>query len=651
MSDAQGSGNRRELDGLRGLAILCVMVYHTGLPGFKGAYLGVDIVFVLSGYLLTRIAVRAHHDARFSARDFIARRARRIAPALCAALVLTLPAAWWLLPMRELESFAHAMLSVLALGSNLLFWRTQSYFEPAAEWLPWIHAWSLSVEEQFYLAYAAVLMACLRHRVLSLRIALWIGGLVSLATWVWAVMHSPAAAHYLMPTRAWEFCLGALIGEREVRLSAQARACPVAGSKFDWWSGFGLALLILSMVLADVGAPHLARWAPLGAAAATALIITHGSAQAGAGRLLSARALCWVGLCSYSAYLLHQPVFAFLRHASLDPLPTVVLVASIPVVLVAAWWSWRWIETPFRDRSMRSSAQVLAWCLGGALIVLLTSAWAWATHGLPSRYDAASRQILSYADFDFRPSYSAGRCFIELGRADTASTLFRDCPPMPGAEITVVGDSYAAALAAGLRATGVSVTQWTVSGCIPGGSAVMELPLGCGRAWAEVRRLVAEQQPRELWIHAHWLRYGANLEEVDAVTSLLQGWSRDDAATVVRLIGTVPHWHGGLPRRMVRTDTPLVPGARLPSTRAHELEDIDQHLSVAAERLHMSFISARDVLCNRAGCEVTALDKDGVVTPLSWDDGHLGEAGGMRLARALVTMTAPERAGQGPHPR
>ncbi|WP_157548409.1 acyltransferase family protein, partial [Piscinibacter sakaiensis] len=225
-------GHRPEIDGLRALAVLAVMGFHAGWPGFGGGYVGVDVFFVLSGYLITGLVHDELAAGRFSLAHFAERRARRIAPALLLVLLASTLAAAWLMTPRDLVAHAQAVLATLGLVPNLYFWRSADYFQPAAEFVPLLHAWSLGVEEQFYLLFPLALLALWRWAPRRLLPVFALAMLASLALASWAVEAYRGAAFYLLPTRAWELLLGgvAALVERSPRRARAGLADPAAAA-------------------------------------------------------------------------------------------------------------------------------------------------------------------------------------------------------------------------------------------------------------------------------------------------------------------------------------------------------------------------------------------------------------------------------------
>lgn len=356
---------RREIDGLRTLAVVPVILFHAGFSVFGGGFVGVDIFFVISGYLITSIILAEIEAGKFSIVAFYERRARRILPALFLMMAACLPFAWfWLLP-TDLQEFSQGLVAVSGFVSNILFWRQSGYFDTSAELKPLLHTWSLAVEEQFYLLFPLLLLAVWRGgRRWALGILAAIG-VVSLTAAHWSAGGHPSATFFLLPTRAWELLMGSGAAIYQIR-------CGRAGLSAVFQEGLGLvgAGLIFFSILAYSEAtpfPSLYALAPTGGAL---LIILFAWPDTLVGRALGRRAFVGIGLLSYSAYLWHQPLFAFARQRSLDRPDTWVMAMLAGVTFVLAYLSWRFVEGPFRQRGRMSRRVIFTFAaLGSAVFI------------------------------------------------------------------------------------------------------------------------------------------------------------------------------------------------------------------------------------------------------------------------------------------
>lgn len=430
---------RPEIDGLRALAVLPVVLYHAGLPWLPGGFMGVDVFFVISGYLITAIIWGELQAGRFSIKRFYERRFRRIVPALLTVVAFVLVVALVLaLPSQVIATNKSALAALLSV-SNFWFWTQSGYFAPAVEFMPLLHTWSLAVEEQFYLLFplalmvAAMLKMDARKWVVLSMPALFLAAL-------WLSYQKPAVAFYLLPARAWELALGAVLGLGAV----PAQRSPLKASVL---AALGLSMLMVAYLFGNSGMlfpGYVALLPCLG----TALVIHCARTTNAAGQLLAWRPLVLVGLISYSLYLWHWPVLVFARmvtaSASLSPEVAVVAVA---ISMCAALLSWRFVEQPFRGRAL-PVARALAWngvFAAGAIAVAVAGIQA---NGFPERVAAATREAIA-VEHDLDPLRAP--C---TGVSAKAQCRFGEGN---GASFVLVGDSHAAAMRPALE--GVDALQ------------------------------------------------------------------------------------------------------------------------------------------------------------------------------------------------
>lgn len=344
---------RKEIDGLRALAVIPVILFHGGLEWFSGGYAGVDVFFVISGYLITSIILQEKEAGTFSIAGFYERRARRILPALYFIIFICSLFAWfWLLP-HELENFGKSIVAVVIFASNILFWQESDYFAADAELIPLLHTWSLAVEEQFYVIFPLIMIL---FWALGKR---WLVGIISLVALFslglteWGWRYFPEANFYLIPTRAWELMIGSLAAFY-LFYNEQPR-----GAIRHPASIIGIGLILLSIFMLDRTLPFPSLYA-LAPTIGTALIILFATSGTLVNKLLSQRLFVGIGLISYSAYLWHQPIFVFARIRGMDEPQTGLIFLLSSSALLLAYLSWRFIELPFRDRSRFTKKQIFS---------------------------------------------------------------------------------------------------------------------------------------------------------------------------------------------------------------------------------------------------------------------------------------------------
>jgi len=424
---------RKEIDGLRALAVLPVVLFHAGWSALSGGFVGVDIFFVISGYLITRILMEEIGAGRFTFLNFYERRARRILPALLLVLFVSLLLVCFLGLPAHVEDTARSVIFSILSVSNIYFWSESSYFAPVAELKPLLHSWSLGVEEQFYLLFPIFLVVCFNIRLH----AKWILAMslpLLFALSLWLSYEKPVVAFYWLPARAWELALGALLA---LGVFPECRPRAVR----SMLSLLGLALILVSFFVIrsqDVFPGYVALLPCLGAA----LILHCAKDGVWVQRLLSSPVLVCIGLISYSLYLWHWPLLAFarMRWATID-LPVEVACGAVAVTLLLAAASWRWVEQPFRSK-LRVSRAFLLKALGVGILLLMAGSFAAILqHGWPARMEASVRKQLSAAQ-DVDPMRQPCEGFKEGGRAKECR--FGEGQAKPS--YVILGDSHAAAL-------------------------------------------------------------------------------------------------------------------------------------------------------------------------------------------------------------
>jgi peptidoglycan/LPS O-acetylase OafA/YrhL len=456
---------RREVDGLRAVAVLPVLLFHAGFAPFAGGFVGVDIFFVISGYLITSIILHEQQAGRFTVVGFYERRARRILPALFFVMLMCLPAAWWWLAPSDLENFGQSVVAVTVFASNILFWITSGYFESASELKPLLHTWSLAVEEQYYVFFPLLLMLAWPLGKRWIVAMLVVISLISLALAHRGAYQAPSATFYLLHTRCWELLTGALAAFYLARPESNAPAAPHKPLWNQLGSLLGVVLVVYAIVMFDEHTPFPSLYALVPVLGA-ALIIICAQPDTLVGRLLGHRLLVGIGLISYSLYLWHQPLFSFVRHATIErPAPT-VFAGLILIAVILAVLTWKYVEAPFRDRSKFSRPQIFAFAAVGSLLLALTGIAMHFTHGFERVKETAAEQaVLKTAAFSpkRKQCHNSEKHYLPPAQACEYHA--------PNVRWAVFGDSHTVelsyALANQLAGQGIGLKHFSSSACAP----------------------------------------------------------------------------------------------------------------------------------------------------------------------------------------
>lgn len=503
---------RADIDGLRALAILPVVLYHAGIPGFTGGFVGVDVFFVISGFLMASLISGDLARGEFSLLGFYERRIRRIFPALFAVLGASTVAAWlWLMPL-EFGYFARSLKAAALFTSNIQFERESGYFDIGSQMKPLVHTWSLAVEEQFYILFPLLLAGInrfARRHVVPILAALLIA---SFAASAWRVLQTPVAAFYLLQFRAWELLLGAL-------LAFNAIPKPVSPTLREGLAAAGILLIAIAVFGFSDHTPFPGPAALLPCLGA-ALVIHAGANRGPVGYVLRTRPLVFVGLISYSLYLWHWPIIVFSREITGRPLSLPQGGLIVLWSLVAAILSWRFIERPFRTRNgpigrrplFAATAFTMAVAIGFSSHVILSK-------GAPYRLPVEVQKVYA-ATYDESP-FGRPPCFTDSDRAGASASDVRAgklCSLGAGGSdnpaFVVWGDSHSGAMAPAIDS---AAKQAGVAGLFAGHSSCPPLPdvqlsesgdtKRCDEFNGEVRDFVMSRHIPLVFLVAYWPKY------------------------------------------------------------------------------------------------------------------------------------------------
>ncbi len=636
----QGSASYRpDVDGLRAVAVLSVVLYHLSIGPIHGGFVGVDVFFVISGYLIGNLVLDDVARGRFSLRDFYERRFRRILPALfvmiLAMLAVLMLVAWPVVLIEYARSGIAALFSV----SNLYFWQITDYFNPESKQNFLLHTWSLGVEEQYYLLFPPIAMLVghyARHRIVPVLAGL---ALASLLVSIWLVDRAPTAGYYLLPSRGWELLVGALAGRLHfASLDAPRRRNIVALA--------GMAAIVVPMFAygSATAFPGLAALPPVLGAAMVIVSGRHGDTLVRRG--LSLKPMVFIGLISYSLYLWHWPLQVLAQQLITEPqLDRIGKLTILAASFGCAVLSWRYVELPFRSQALFKGGPLFGRpSLSSLRVVMASSATAVAlctgiiiSAGVPGRFDASAERYAAQGSLQQVGLLRQRNCFIEpddgIGGFDQDACM----TAMPGrANVLLLGDSHAASLYSGLADAlpRANVLQATASNCRPLLSSRTSPKRMCAALMQRVfDDLLQRRAPDLVIMVANW----ADRDMADVRPTL--DWFAARHIPVV-VVGPITTYDMPLPRLLAmaraRGDMALPETHRVPGR-----ERMDTILRSEAARSGAGFVSMIDMLCARRCTTVTPDDM-----PLLFDTGHLSPQGAQLVAPDIadaVTARLPQR--------
>lgn len=659
---------RPDIDGLRAVAVLAIVFFHLGIDAFGGGYVGVDIFFVISGFLITTIIAREIRDGSFTIARFYERRVRRILPALVVVLIATLGAGLVILPPEQLDELAQSALATSVFSSNFFFFAGAGYFDGPSEAKPLLHTWSLAVEEQYYILFPLLMLLIARRA--GGRFTLPVGclALASFAACALYTSSDETAAFFLIPFRAWELLIGSLL--------ALGAVPAVHSRRFRT----ALAAAGLAMVLASVFSftplttfPGVAAALPTLGTAAIIHAGTHGDNAIG--RALSVRPMVFVGLVSYSLYLWHWPVIVYAKLYLINEMTDGENALAFVIAMLLAVLSWRFVEAPFRDRRrfgprsrlFAGAAMVTAVVMAGAVAIVHSD-------GLPDRDLSGEMRAIAAVD----PGWQHWKYCEELGEERN------DDPELCGigAEersptFLLWGDSHALAMASGIN---LKAMEHGKGGLIAVRTACPPL-LGIDRAGRDscrvfndaiLRRLEREPGIDTVILAARWTMAapGTRYKEEpgsDVILEDRESGEGGNAELMERGLARTLDALQALGRRVVLVGQVPEVGFDVPSANysarltgrdvsdmiAPRVDEYRERVAVSSDILAraragraVEFLDPAPSLCDAARCRVV---EEGM--PLYRDDNHLSLRGNVVMAPLFDALFVPGGAEHDAQPR
>ncbi|MDB5990073.1 MAG: acyltransferase 3 [Herbaspirillum sp.] len=615
-----GLSYRPDIDGLRAIAVLAVVIFHAFPSAFPGGFVGVDIFFVISGYLIGSILLLQLSEGRFSFRDFYARRIKRIFPALLLVLIASYVFGWFNLIDTEYKELGKHIAAGAGFVSNFALWNEAGYFDLSAETKPLLHLWSLAVEEQFYAFWPLMLWAFQRWRINSLFAIVCIG----VASFVLniAIAHSNATADFYSPfTRFWELMIGCGLAYRHIGKHS------VSSEHADAFGWIGAILIGFSFMLFR-GQQGYPGWAALLPTIGACLLIVAGPDGPINRRILKTRLLVWIGLISFPLYLWHWPLLAFARLQTGEIPAWPVRLLAVFASFILAWITYRLVELPIRFGKRN------AWTI--AMLVLAMSAIGlqgsntYRRDGLDFRLSHMAAQFAG-GQQSTGEGWRIHSCFLQT--SDSIDMFVPSCTDSGTRPLVFLwGDSHSTELYPGLRNLqsqyDFRIAEYGAADCAPffGTDARNER---CAAIHQNLLAKIQKERPDLLMIGGNW-GAGDAAKIGDTVAALRQA-----GITRLVIVGPTPLWNELLPKiywLYWRKFHEILPERTFFGLNAG-MAEIDQQMQAAAKRLGVPYISAYQALCNQAGCETRTGPGHGQI--LMTDHGHLSISGSIALMQTI----------------
>ncbi len=627
---------RTDINGLRGLAVFVILIFHLDIGFLSGGYVGVDIFFVISGFLISNIIYSELVNGTFSLATFYERRARRILPALISILCVCFFVAYLRFFPTEVVAYAKSMIAAALFSANIYFYSALGYFSPAATETPLLHLWSLGVEEQFYILFPLFLMLLVKKSSRFLSTALALSLLISLFISQWMLKINPTAAFYLLPFRAFELLIGAFLALGGLPKLRDKRLTFTLGSL-----GFLAILYSIFIFNQQTQFPGFSALVPcLG----TALIIWAGEHQSGfPNSVLSFYPWQWLGKISYSLYLVHWPIIVFAKRFynstemagySISVLALCFLFASLNFYLVEQ--RFRYLKIFNSQKALMLSATMISFiALSGGTVIYKKGF----NHFLNKRLE----RMLSFVHYNYKPGFKDGTCFqdydVDPDKADISA-----CLPTGAVEKRVMlwGDSHAAHLYTGLRENlekeGYSFGMLAASACPPALGIDVAIRPHCKRFNEIAFATIMKEKPSLLILSANW---PINTYTFDLLEKTIERLAKENIQMV--LLGPSPIFKRSVP---VVISEQIKNGELIKATRellaADYLMDADQKMIKRfGEKKGIKYISVMDTICVNQICPLITADRD----PVHFDNEHLTESGSRLFGNKLTPLILDVKTG------
>ena len=638
---------RPDIDGLRAVAVLLVVFHHAFPQVLKGGFIGVDLFFVISGFLISTIIFQSLDQGTFSYLNFYKRRVKRIFPALSLVLIASFVAGWFVLLPADYKQLGKHMAAGAAFVSNFAFWSEAGYFDSGSKLKPLLHLWSLGIEEQYYIFWPFIVLFAWKRKMNLFKVCLVLF-VISFAVNLFTVRGHAVAAFYSPLSRFWELLIGSVLAYTSLQSAQVGKSINVNVNNRMAWTGVFLLAIGVYFITPERRFPGF--WALFPTLAAF-LLIKAGPKAWFNQAILSNRWLVWVGLISFPLYMWHWPLLVF-AEIKLGELGVSTKLGLIALSILLSWLTYRLIERPIRfDKNWPRISLVLC---GVLLATAILGGYTYLRDGFDSRFPKFIQALLKNQP-KLDEGWRTGECILDQGHPSaefSPNCVDKDKRPL----LFLWGDSHAAALYPGLKhlqdtgAYSFGVAQRTAAVCPP---IIGDVRPWCNEINTDSFKLIKELKPDIVMMYAYW-SHGLDgkggfaglydLTKLDATVAEL----KQIGVKKIILMGPSPYWKNSLPHNIVETWKMTKTVAKPPLRMSYgnfglvtELPIYDKQMRAIARRLNISYISGVDFLCNADGC-LTRDSEDGVKVA-SVDYGHLTvDAAQTYLKRIAPLIFVPE---------
>ena len=618
---------RPEIDGLRAVAVISVIIYHAKFEiifndklykVLPGGFLGVDIFYVISGYLITYLILERIKINSFSFLDFYERRARRLLPTLFAVIAISVIAGWILMMPGQLKDFSGSAISSLFFLSNFWFWLTDSYFADTSSLKPLLHTWSLSIEEQFYLIFPPFLYFLYKKKIKNIKLLFIILIVGSLLFANLGNIYFKNLNFYLLPSRIWELSVGVIIAHYHVneKVIEQKKLS-------NFFTIIGITLILLPFFLFNDQTPHPSIFTVF-TIIGTAIIIYYNKDFSLVKNILSTKLFVGFGLISYSLYLWHFPVFAF-KEIKSSRLSEFDKLESVFFVIILSVLSYYIIEKPFRNRKLILKKYFFIFISSFFILLLSTNYYIYKKNGLPERYSPTILKLIEF-NYDYKEIYEIDKCHIE-NITYSQKNIFKNCLTKYNSNkknLFLWGDSQAAHLYPGIKfkyQKTYNLWHRSVGDCRP--TVFNFNKIGKEDECQKINKLIfnkiTELKPDKIFLAGFWNKDDLiNLEKI--IKKL-----KDNGVSKIYLVGPTVRWHDPLPKILLREYriSRKIPKYLYDENHPKNFK-LDQIFNDFADLNSINYMSLIKILCKKNNKCLTKVGED-ANSITNWDENHFTE--------------------------